>query len=46
MRIEDVALSIVKEEGIRDKFRVEVKGDISREVAILAAVAIHSRFYE
>jgi uncharacterized protein YxjI len=42
----NVALSIVKEEGIRDKFRVEVKGDISREVAILAAVAIHSRFYE
>lgn len=42
----NVALSIVKEEGLRDKFRVEIKGDIAREVALLAAVAIHSRFYE
>ena len=42
----NVALSIVKEEGLRDKFRVEIKGDITREVALLAAVAIHSRFYE
>ena len=41
-----VALSIVKEEGLRDKFRVEIKGDIAREVALLAAVAFHSRFYE
>ena len=42
----NVALSIVKEEGLRDKFRVEIKGDIHRDVALLAAVAIHSRFYE
>jgi len=42
----NVGLSIVKEEGFRDKFRVEIKGDIARDVALLAAVAIHSRFYE
>jgi uncharacterized protein YxjI len=42
----NVGLSIVKEEGLRDKFRVDIKGDISRDVALLAAVAIHSRFYE
>lgn len=42
----NVALSIVKQEGLRDKFNVEIKGDIPCEVAVLAAVAIHSRFYE
>jgi hypothetical protein len=42
----NIVLSITKEEGLRDKFKVELKGEISSEVALLAAVAIHSRFYE
>lgn len=49
----NVGLSIVKQgvigdehQGLRDSFRVEIKGDITRDVALLAAVAIHSRFYE
>lgn len=42
----NVVLSITKEEGLRDKFKVEIKGEIPSEVALLAAVAIHSRFYE
>jgi uncharacterized protein YxjI len=43
-----VALIVSKEPGIRDKFKVELKEerDVPFEVAVLAAVALHSRFYE
>lgn len=44
----NVALVVSKEPGIRDKFKVELKEerDVPFEVAVLAAVALHSRFYE
>ena len=43
-----VALVVSKEPGIRDRFKVELREerDIPFEVAVLAAVALHSRFYE
>ncbi len=43
-----VALVVSKEPGIRDKFKVEIREerDMPFEVAVLAAVALHSRFYE
>ena len=43
-----VALSVSKEPGIRDRFKVELKEerDVPFPVAVLAAIAIHSRFYE
>jgi uncharacterized protein YxjI len=41
-----VILEIAKELSIRDTFLVKTTDAIAIEVAILAAVAIHSRFYE
>ncbi len=43
-----VALVVSKEPGIRDRFKLELREerDVPFEVAVLAAVAIHSRFYE
>jgi uncharacterized protein YxjI len=43
-----IALVVMKEPGIRDKFKVEIREerDVPFEVAVLAAVALHSRFYE
>jgi len=43
-----IALVVSKEPGIRDKFKVELREerDVPFEVAVLAAVALHSRFYE
>jgi uncharacterized protein YxjI len=42
----NVALELRKEVGWRDRFKVECKDDLPREIAILTAVAIHSRYYE
>lgn len=43
-----VALVVSKEPGIRDRFKIELREerDVPLEVAVLAAVALHSRFYE
>jgi uncharacterized protein YxjI len=43
-----IALVVSKEPGIRDKFKVELREerDVPLEIAVLAAVALHSRFYE
>jgi uncharacterized protein YxjI len=41
-----VALEIVKEMSIRDTFLVKTDASLPLEVALLSAVAIHSRFYE
>ena len=43
-----IALVVSKEPGIRDRFKVELREerDVPFEVAVLAAVALHSRFYE
>ncbi len=43
-----IALVVMKEPGIRDKFKIEIREerDVPFEVAVLAAVALHSRFYE
>lgn len=41
-----VALELRKGVGLRDRFQVEAKPGIPREIAILTAVAIHSRYYE
>jgi len=43
-----VALVVSKEPGIRDRFKLELREEreVPLEVAVLAAVAIHSRFYE
>lgn len=41
-----IVLELRKEVGWRDRFRVETKESLPREVAILTAVAIHSRYYE
>jgi len=41
-----VVLEIAKELSIRDTFLVKVSEGMPREVALLSAVAIHSRFYE
>ena len=43
----NVALEIAKEAGLRDRFRVSIRdAGIATNVALLAAVAIHSRFFE
>ena len=44
----NVALIVSKEPGIRDRFKIELREerDVPVEVAILASVALHSRFYE
>lgn len=44
----NIALVVSKEPGIRDKFKLELREerDVPFEVAVLAAVALHSRFYE
>lgn len=42
----DVVLEIAKELSIRDTFLVKTTEDVPVEVGLLAAVAIHSRFYE
>jgi uncharacterized protein YxjI len=42
----NVALEIVNHSGLVDRFDVILKGPISKEVGLLAAVAIHSRFFE
>lgn len=41
-----VVLEIAKEMSIRDTFLVKTTDELSLEVALLSAVAIHSRFYE
>jgi uncharacterized protein YxjI len=41
-----VALEISKKMGLRDKFEIAIKGNIQKEVGLLAAIAIHSRFFE
>jgi len=41
-----VALEITKELSLRDTFAVKVDESLPLEVALLSAVAIHSRFYE
>ena len=41
-----VGLEIAKKMGIRDKFEISIKVNLPKEVGILAAVAIHSRFFE
>ncbi len=43
-----VALVVSKKPGIRDRFKIELREerDVPFEVAVLAAVALHSRFYE
>jgi uncharacterized protein YxjI len=44
----NVALVVSKEPGIRDRFKIELREerDVPLEVAVLASVALHSRFYE
>ncbi|MCA9586730.1 MAG: hypothetical protein KC657_15350 [Myxococcales bacterium] len=42
----EVVLEISKESGIRDRFAVKMDDAFPREVGLLCAVAIHSRFYE
>lgn len=41
-----VALEIIKELSLRDTFLVKNSESLPLEVALLSAVAIHSRFYE
>jgi uncharacterized protein YxjI len=43
-----VALTIQKEPGVRDRFLLETKDEASipQDVAVLVAIAVHSRFYE
>jgi uncharacterized protein YxjI len=41
-----VVLEIAKELSIRDTFLVKTTDTVALEIAILSAVAIHSRFYE
>jgi len=42
----DVVIEIAKELSIRDTFSVKTKESVPFQVGLLAAVAIHSRFYE
>ncbi|WP_394833227.1 hypothetical protein LVJ94_42665 [Pendulispora rubella] len=42
----NIAIEISKVRSVRDKFSVVTKDDIGQEVGLLAAVAIHSRFFE
>lgn len=41
-----VGIEITKKATFRDRFNVTVHDGVSKEVGILAAVAIHSRFFE
>jgi hypothetical protein len=41
-----VGIEIQNKGGFRDRFQVTVHDEIPKEVGILAAVAIHSRFFE
>ena len=41
-----VGIEITKKETFRDRFNVAIYDGISKEVGVLAAVAIHSRFFE
>ncbi len=41
-----VGIEISKTETFRDRFNVSLHDGISKEVGVLAAVAIHSRFFE
>ena len=41
-----VGIEISKKETFRDRFNVAVYDGVSKEVGILASVAIHSRFFE
>jgi uncharacterized protein YxjI len=41
-----VGIEIENKGGFRDRFQVKVQDDLPKEVGILAAVAIHSRFFE
>ncbi len=41
-----VALEISKKSGLRDRFEIALKGNMQKEVGVLAAIAIHSRFFE
>jgi len=43
---DQVALEISNKSRFVDRFAVDIKGAIPREVGLLAAVAIHSRFFE
>lgn len=44
----NIALVVSKEPGIRDRFKIDLREerDVPVEIAVLAAVALHSRFYE
>ena len=44
----NVAVVVSKEPGIRDRFKIDLREEreVPVEVAVLAAVALHSRFYE
>lgn len=43
-----VALTIQKEPGVRDRFILETKDEaaVPPDIAVLVAIAVHSRFYE
>jgi hypothetical protein len=41
-----VGIEIAKKETFRDRFNVSIDNGVSKEVGVLAAVAIHSRFFE
>jgi hypothetical protein len=43
---DQVALEISNKSRFVDRFLVDIKGAIPKEVGLLAAVAIHSRFFE
>ncbi len=44
----NIAVVVSKEPGIRDRFKIDLREerDVPVEVAVLASVALHSRFYE
>jgi hypothetical protein len=42
----NVAMEIAKQGGFRDRFHVKVSDAVDASIALLAAVAIHSRFFE
>ena len=43
---DQVALEISNKSSFVDRFEISIKGAIPKEVGLLAAVAIHSRFFE
>jgi hypothetical protein len=43
---DQVALEISNKSRFVDRFEINIKGAIPKEVGLLAAVAIHSRFFE